>query len=286
MESRGLPTDPTGAMALEYILYCDESSDDGELYGDFFGGCILPAGKLQRISDALEAKKRELHLFGEIKWTKVTEPYVEKYCEVIHSFFDFVRSGDVRVRIMFRKKANQYRRRGVPGKDKYFKLYYQFIKHAFGFSTPASVTGEYYLHVLLDELPDHTQLADAFKEYLCKMPTISGYEASGIHIRKRDIGEVRSHDHVLLQCVDVILGAMFFRLNRLHLQIPVGASRRGKRTIAKEKLYKYILSEIRTIHPGFNIGVKTGARGREYPHWSSPYEHWEFIPNEGVRSNL
>ena len=37
----------------------------------------------------------------------------------------------------------------------------------------------------------------------------------------------------------------------------------GKRTIAKEKLYKYILSEIRTIHPGFNIGVKTGARGRE-----------------------
>ena len=71
------------------------------------------------------------------------------------------------------------------------------------------------------------------------------------------IGEVRSHDHVLLQCVDVILGAMFFRLNRLHLQIPAGASRRGKRTIAKEKLYKYILSEIRTIHPGFNIGVKS-----------------------------
>ena len=267
-----------GAPALEYILYCDESSDNGALYGDFFGGCILPAGKHQSICAALEAKKREQHLFGEIKWTKVTAPYVDKYCAVMRCFFDFVRSGEIRVRIMFRKKENRQETRDRPRKDKYFKLYYQFLKHAFGFATPKDIIGTYYLHILMDELPDHIRVAKEFREYLCQMPTIRDFEASGMHIRERDIGEVCSHEHVLLQCVDVILGAMFFRLNKLHLEKPAGVSRRGKRTLAKEKLYEFILDEIRTIHPGFNIGVSTGARGRSCPHWSSPYEHWEFKP--------
>lgn len=105
---------------------------------------------------------------------------------------------------------------------------------------------------------------------------------SGLHIRKRDIGEVKSHDHILLQCTDVILGAMNFKLNGLNKVIPEGCSRRGKRTIAKEKLYKEILNEVETIHTNFNIGVSTSARGYEEPHWTSPYEHWKFVPYQVV----
>ena len=112
------------------------------------------------------------------------------------------------------------------------------------------------------------------------MPNAPGMEKSGLRIRMNDIGEVRSHDHVLLQCTDVILGAMYFRLNRLHLEIPEGKNRRGKRTIAKDKLYQFIQKEIRTIHPSFNIGISTGNRGYEYPHWNSPYEHWVFVPKD------
>lgn len=271
---------------MDYILYCDESSSDGKYYADFFGGCIVPAALHNSISACLEEKKREQNLFGEIKWTKVTAPYVDKYCEVLHCFFDFIRAGNIRVRIMFRKKENQYRIREQNASDKYFRLYYQFLKHSFGFSTPRAITGEYYLHILMDELPDHTQKANAFKEYVCSLPSIQGFEDSGLHIRKRDIGEVCSHAHVLLQCVDVILGAMYFRLNRLHLEKGEGGTKRGKRTLAKEKLYKYIYKEICTLHTGFNIGVSTGSRGMDYPHWFSPYEHWEFVPHKGVRPAL
>ena len=96
----------------------------------------------------------------------------------------------------------------------------------------------------------------------------------------RDIGEVHSHDHVILQCIDVVLGAMYFRLNQLHKEKVEGTHRRGKRTIAKEKLYKAIHAEIETIHPYFNIGVSTGFRGCSHPHWESVYEHWRFVPKE------
>lgn len=266
---------------MEYILYCDESSSQGKIFTDFFGGCILPATKQRAIEDALNLKKQQLNLNAEVKWTKVTENYLEKYIELIHLFFDFVRAQDIHIRIMFRKTEDQYERNATPIKDeRYFKLYYQFLKHSFGFTTSKSITGEYYVHFLMDELPDHTERANAFKDYLCALPMAPGMGDTGLHIRMRDIGEVHSHDHVILQCIDVVLGAMYFRLNQLHKEKVEGTHRRGKRTIAKEKLYKAIHAEIETIHPYFNIGVSTGFRGCSHPHWESVYEHWRFVPKE------
>ena len=71
---------------MEYILYCDESSSDGSKYSDFFGGCIINSAHLKSVEDALNAKKEELDLHGEIKWTKVTGQYLEKYIAVIDMF--------------------------------------------------------------------------------------------------------------------------------------------------------------------------------------------------------
>ena len=92
---------------MEYILYCDESSSKGEYYSDFFG-CIISANRQKLVEKALNEKKAELNINAEVKWTKITENYLEKYCELIHLFFEFVRMGDIRVRIMFRKTSNQY----------------------------------------------------------------------------------------------------------------------------------------------------------------------------------
>ena len=63
---------------MEYILYCDESSSDGPKYSDFFGGCIINSVYLKTVEESLRAKKDELNLNGEIKWTKVTAQYLEK----------------------------------------------------------------------------------------------------------------------------------------------------------------------------------------------------------------
>jgi hypothetical protein len=85
-----------------------------------------------------------------------------------------------------------------------------------------------------------------------------------------------SEADTLLQCLDVVLGAMAFVLNRSHRAIPKGGGRRGKRTVAKHNVSKAILAEIGTIRPNFNPGISTGRPGGTSDTWELPYLHWNF----------
>ena len=267
---------------MEYIIYCDESSDKGPEHSDFFGGCAVTGNDYDNIVKALNNRKAELKLCGEIKWVKVTEQYLDRYIQMMDLFFDFIRDGKIKMRVMFRNN------RDIPSdpkvaqdKDtKYYKLYYQFLKHAFGLMDIPPEAGNVFLRVYLDQLPKSEVENEPFKEYVRKMPDIQdARKVKGrLHIREGSVTEVCSHDHVLLQCADIVLGSMYFRLNNLHKTIPPGKKKRGKRTIAKEKLYKHIHRRIEEILPGFNIGVSTGDRGYDKSAWSIPYSHWKFKP--------
>ena len=264
---------------MEFVLLCDESAEKGRKYGDFFGGCIVNGKDIHTITEALNQEKNNLHFFGELKWTKVTMPYLEKYMSMMDLIFSFVREGKIKVRIMFRNMKNEPNMR-YSSEEKYFKLYYQFIKHAFGLKTIPIEHEPVYLRIYLDQLPDNKEKCSEFKKFLRAMPSTNDFQNSPLRIREDDIADVCSHDHVLLQCVDVILGAMYFRLNELHLAIPEGQSRRGQRTIAKERLYSHIYKHISSMKPHFNIGISTGDCGYSNPHWDCPYQHWEFIPKK------
>lgn len=236
---------------MEYLLYCDESVGKDLKYCDFFGGCIISSKDLIQVTSSLEQLKTANNLLGEIKWTKVTDQYLEKYSSVLRLFFRFVREGKIRVRIMFRsaEDASVYAR-SEGRDDKYFKLYYQFIKHAFGFAHTDGME-PFYVRIYLDQLPTKASACSDFKNYLRALPETRDFQHSAMRIREDQIAEVRSHEHVLLQCTDIVLGAMQFRLNHHHKDIPEGKKRRGKRTVAKEKLYNVIRDEICTIHPNF-----------------------------------
>lgn len=82
--------------------------------------------------------------------------------------------------------------------------------------------------------------------------------------------------------MDIILGAMNFKLNNMDKEKMPNSNRRGKRTIAKEKLYKNILKNIKAIHPNFNIGVSTSNRGNYINNWKVPYRHWCFKSKNSV----
>jgi len=49
----------------------------------------------------LNLKKKELNLFGEVKWEKVTEQYLLKYQELVRLFFEEIGKGCLKVRVMF-----------------------------------------------------------------------------------------------------------------------------------------------------------------------------------------
>ena len=265
---------------MAYIIYCDESDDKGEKFRDFFGGCMIDSRDQYELITALDEKKASLNLNREVKWTKVTENYLSKYIALIDLFFDFIQAGKLKVRIMFRSTSDSPSHLSESSvDDKYFKLYYQFLKHSFGLMTIPKECTPANIIVFLDVLPDKHGKKEEFKEYIHSMPSTREFQNSDITIRSRDIIEVDSKDHVLLQCTDVVLGAMNFKLNGLDRAKPEGQTHRGKRTIAKDKLYKHIQKRISEIHPNFNVGVSTGDRGYSNPHWESPYEHWIFRAN-------
>lgn len=267
----------------EYIIFCDESDKKGEFYSNFYGGVLVGLSQYDRVKARLERTRDELGFRSELKWQKVTDHYLDQYMEFMRAFFDEIRAGNLKARVMFRQ--NTHTRRFEDAEQKaleYFMLYYQFIKHGFGLSQMEHAHPAIHLRLYFDQFPDTSERAAQFKGYLNALQSIKTFANAKIKIREGDITEIKSHEHILLQGIDIVLGAMVFRLNDKHKAIPAGKHRRGKRTIAKEKLYKFILSEIKTVYPNFNIGISTGMKEGLHSLWLDPYRHWKFIPKEHV----
>lgn len=73
-------------MKKQYLIYSDESYKRGNYYSNFYGGALVDYSKIQKINEILNNKKKELNFGGEIKWSKVSESYLNKYIEIINLF--------------------------------------------------------------------------------------------------------------------------------------------------------------------------------------------------------
>lgn len=270
-------------MSCEYIIYCDESEKSGCRYSNFYGGALVRLQDIHEIIDRISRKKDELNLYREVKWQKVTTSYLEKYCSLMDEFFDLVRADKIKVRVMFTynsfqpQNLEQYHR-----EHEYFILYYQFIKHAFGLRYSNEGDNPINVRIYFDKLPDTQEKSESFKGFVYGINRWPEFKKAQIRILRDQLAEVTSHRHVVLQCLDIVLGAMQFRLNNKHKIKPPGARCRGKRTIAKERLYKHINANIREVYPGFNIGITTGLHGDIANRWRHPYRQWLFMPADVV----
>ncbi|MCM3746899.1 DUF3800 domain-containing protein [Paenibacillus pasadenensis] len=266
---------------MEYTIYMDESNDEGAYFGNFYGGALIRSTDIDKVTESIKALKSELNCLGEVKWGKVTLNYLEKYIALMDYFFTLIEQDIVKIRIMFTQNYRQPTNLSLDQRAKEYELlYYQFFKHAFGlkYCNPNSFL-PVKLRIYFDELPVSKQKASDFKDFITNIPNTRDFSMANIKINKEDVTEVRSHNHEIMQLMDIVLGSMYFKLNNLHLVKPEGQRLRGKKTIAKEKLYKYINSRIRGIYPGFNVGVSTGITDLA-DRWNHPYRHWLFIPSE------
>lgn len=265
-------------MSLEYVIYADESDDTGEYYSNFFGGVLVKSSDLLGCVESLQLAKNRNNLRGEVKWQKVTEPYLDKYKRLMDVFFDLIETKKTKVRLMFTCNAhvpvgleNRHR------KNKYTLLYYQFLKHGFGLKhSPPHERAT--ARVYLDSMPITEVQRTEFRSHVARLSQDWDFQDAQVEIPEEQITEVDSRDHVLLQAIDIVLGAMQFKLNDKHKAIPEGRSRRGKRTVAKHELYKHIHGRICKIRPHFNIGISTGTDGTMSSAWAHPYRHWCFKP--------
>lgn len=270
-------------MSRQLVIYCDESDISGKHFGNFYGGLLVEGHRLAEAETRIRARCEMLNLRNEVKWQKISEAYADKYIAVVDEIFDLVEAGDVKLRIMFTQ--NYYaapRLSKIQREDGFFILYYQFIKHAFGLRFAGCEGTRTFVRLMFDELPDTLEKRARFKAYLAALGRSPTFRRAGIDLKAEDIAEVDSKRHVLLQCIDIVLGAIQFRLNDKHLEKPPGSRRRGKRTLAKVRVYKHVLARIRRIYPGFNIGRSTSIRGDSSNLWRDPYRHWLFVPSNAV----
>lgn len=265
----------------EYIIFCDESDRKGKYFSNFYGGVIVSQRQFDSIRSRLDQRKAELGLEREVKWQRITEQMYDEYEKLVSAFFDEIEQRNLRVRVMFTQNARQAV--GLTEEhfeEQYFILYYYFIRHGFGLKHVKGVLGGTKVRLYFDRFPDTQEKVEKFKGYLMGLPKSPELRHSDIVLLKENITEVESSSHILTQCLDIVLGAMCFKLNDKHLIKQEGEQIRGKRTRAKERLYEFILSRIRKIHPNFNIGISTGSRGVPDANWSAAYQHWLFVPNE------
>lgn len=266
-------------MSNEYFIYCDESEKSGPRYSNFYGGALVRLRDINEVIERIVRKKNELNMFGEVKWQKVTTSYLDKYCSLMDEFFDLVMADKIKVRIMFTDNnfqshnLEQYHR-----ENEYFILYYQFIKHAFGLRYSNESRNPINIRIYFDKLPDTREKSESFKGFVYGINRWPEFKKAKIKILREQLAEVTSHKHVVLQCLDIVLGSIQFRLNNKHKYKIPGARKRGKRTIAKEKLYKHINHKIREVYPCFNIGITTGLHGDLSNRWKHSYRHWKFTP--------
>ena len=170
-------------MSKEYIIYCDESIDKGRYFSHFYGGALVRSQELGEVQKVLVAKKNELNLYNEIKWSKVTYQYLDKYIDLMEAFFDFVAEDQVKIRVMYTQNSI------IPSSlspeqinNEYFLLYYQFIKHAFGLQYSNSTDEKIRVRLYLDDLPDTREKAAIFKNFLLSLNKNPQFQNAGIYI--------------------------------------------------------------------------------------------------------
>jgi hypothetical protein len=262
----------------EYWIFCDESVQEGPQFSNFFGGVIVPASRHAELENNLRIAKAEIGFLHELKWQRVSEQWLDGYQRMITAFFNTLRDGDVRMRVMFRHNDSGPQHQSRASRDdSYFKLYYQFVKHGFGLAHAPDRDDGTRLRLFFDQFPHTKEKATQFKGFLGGLPQAAYLRHARLHLSPDHITEIDSKEHVLLQCVDLVLGAMAFRLNDMHLVKPDGQRTRGKRTLAKDRLYRHIMSEIYTLKPSLNPKISTAAQPFPKGAWSMPYRHWLFV---------
>ena len=138
------------------------------------------------------------------------------------------------------------------------------------------------IKLFFDEIPDTQSQNDEFKAHLNYLQELSLFHNAKIVLKPWVISEIDSHKHPIHQCMDIVLGAMAFHMNKMHLAASDGGSGApGKKTLAKEELFQHILRLIKEANGdhGFDIYENTQpetGRGR----WRVPYRHWKFVPAE------
>lgn len=267
-------------MASRLVIYSDESSKKGKHFSNFYGASVLRSEDQPLVESNLRGFIQENGLTCEIKWNNISPDTASRFCGFADRFFDEIEAERLKFRLMF--THNVWRPIGLTQehiRHQYFILYYLFLKKGIGLEYYRKEFGDRELQLICDQFPHTGAQVAEFRNFLLGLNRLI-LNRNGLELRPELIGEAKSHNHVILQGTDLVLGAMQFKLNGFDKVKPEGKIHRGKKTRAKEAVYRHILKRIWKIYPNLNIGISTGTQGNIQNRWRHPYRHWKLIPSQ------
>lgn len=265
-------------MGKEILVYCDESAKKGPHFSNFYGASIVLSEHVHLVESKIRQSILNSGLTCEVKWNNISPSTEGRFCDIASTYFEQIRNGNVRFRAMF--THNVFRPIGLTNdhiRQQYFLLYYQFIKNGLGLKYYRNAHGPRDIRLIFDQFPQTGSQVYEFRQFLLALNKDT-FSRNGLCLKNEKIGEARSHDHPILQCTDLVLGSIQFKLNGLDKIRPEGKARRGKKTRSKERVYRHILTKIQEIYPHFNIGISTGHGGDIANRWNHSFRHWKLVP--------
>lgn len=261
------------------FIFCDESTDKGAFYSNFFGGVLVKGEHIGEVKKSIEQFIVDNGFTAEIKWSNINLTNYQRYIQFLDVIFGFVQEDKLKIRIFFSQNSR------IPQSVTHFepelkftKLYYQFLKHAFGLKYCNEGSGEKMeIFIALDELPVNSFQKQAFRTYLSSISTQADFLSANLSIKTSNVSEYSSKNEVFGQVIDIVLGAIQFRLNKKHEYRDLAKPRTiPKKTKAKLAVYEHLNKLLREIRPYFNIGENTGQDGNLKNKWHHSYRHWSF----------
>ncbi|HEX2845399.1 MAG TPA: DUF3800 domain-containing protein [Chitinophagaceae bacterium] len=186
-------------MSKTFNLYCDESchlENDGQSYM-LIAYTSSAFNQVQLHQEKIKELKAKHNFRAEIKWSKVSHGQYPFYSELLDYFF----ASDLVFRAVVIEKSKIDNCRFAQSFDEfYYKMYYQLLNH--------KISMENNYNVYLD-------IKDGLSaQKVKKLKEILNIKYSKI----RNLQNIRSHESLLMQVTDLLMGAISYYL-RGHKQV-------------------------------------------------------------------
>lgn len=197
-------------MSKTFNIYCDESCHIENDHKPFmFLGSVSSAyNQVKFHTEKIKELKKKHHFYGEIKWSNVSKSKFHFYMELIEYFFNT----DLMFRCVGVEKSkinNEAFNQSYD--DFYYKMYYTLLNY--------NINTLYKYNVYLD-------IKDTLSAYkVNKLKEVLNTKYSVF----RNVQNIRSHESILLQLADFIMGAISYQHNN-----------KAKKNLAKVQIIKKI----------------------------------------------
>jgi len=269
-----------------YEIYADEAWTHGNeplnRYWCFHGGLFGTQPDLDRFETELIKILNNNDHRGEFKWGKLNAHNYQIYIQLVDCLFHHISQEKIKYRQSFLDRSYVYqpKHKEKIGKeiDTQFKIYYQFLKHAFGLKyMPVHKNGATVL-IRLDNhsSQNHKTNLIAFAEDL---PQILNRPDLSIRVTFHN-----SKHNKKIQICDLIMGAAGSYGNKMHKKREPG--RRGMKPKQKIRLNfcQHVYNKLRHVDAqarntkAFNWFESTGINGTPESLYKHPVRIWKIIP--------